>query len=124
MKDLINEQPEQDIDHCGNCIHSADSLEICVLRTCKYAIGELIDCYEPKQLEQRWIPCSERLPEDFQPFYATCRSNIDNRENWVIEGWYSPWRGFNPPPLVAEGKAEIIAWMPKELPEPYKEDDK
>ena len=49
MKNLINGQPEQDIDHCGNCIHSADSLEVCVLRTCKYAIGELIDCYEPKQ---------------------------------------------------------------------------
>ena len=71
---------------------------------------------------QRWIPCSERLPKDFQPFYATCRSNIDNRENWVIEGYYTPWRGFNPPPLVEEGKAEIIAWMPKELPEPYREE--
>lgn len=71
-----------------------------------------------------WVPCSERLPEDFQSFYATCRSNIDNRENWVIEGYYTPWRGFNPPPFVAEGKAEIIAWMPKELPEPYEGDEK
>ncbi len=75
-----------------------------------------------KQDAAQWIPCSERLPEDFQSFYATCRSNVDVRENWVIEGYYTPWRGFDPPPLVVEGKAEIIAWMPKELPEPYKED--
>ena len=80
------------------------------------AIGNL----PPAQSEPQWIPCSERLPRNFQPYYATCRSNIDNRENWVIEGYYTQLRGFNPPPLVADGKAEIIAWMPKELPEPYK----
>ena len=48
MKDLINGQPEQDIDHCATCIHAADSEDICILRKCKYAIAELIDCYEPK----------------------------------------------------------------------------
>ena len=60
MKDLINGQPEQDIEHCATCIHADDSEDICILRKCKYAIAELKDCYEP---EQRWIPCSERLPE-------------------------------------------------------------
>lgn len=51
MKDLINGQPEQDIEHCATCVHDEDSVEICVLRKCKYAIAELIDCYEPKQPE-------------------------------------------------------------------------
>ena len=59
MKDLINEQPEQDIEHCETCIHSTDSDDICILRKCKYAIAELIDCYEPKQPERmtnrQWI---------------------------------------------------------------------
>ena len=63
MKNLINGQPEQDIEHCATCIHAADSEDICILRKCKYAIGELIDCYEPKQPEITrcrdccyWIP--------------------------------------------------------------------
>lgn len=57
--DLINGQPEQDIEHCETCIHSTDSDDICILRKCKYAIVELIDCYEPKHPERmtngHWI---------------------------------------------------------------------
>ena len=110
MKNLINERPEQDIDHCGNCIHSADGLEVCVLRTCKYAIGELIDCYEPKQLEQRWISCSERLPskaDHTDDMVLVCYRNGSVRFNTYMNGWVQG----NP-----------VAWMP--LPEPYKGDDK
>lgn len=61
--DLISRQAEQDIEHCATCVHDEDSVEICVLRNCKYAIAELIDCYEPKQPEQRWIPCDKGEPE-------------------------------------------------------------
>lgn len=53
MKDMINGQPEQDIDHCATCIHATDSEDICILRKCKYAIAELKDCYEPKQPEHK-----------------------------------------------------------------------
>jgi hypothetical protein len=78
MKDLINGQPEQDIEHCATCIHAADSEDICILRKCKYAIAELIDCYEPKmpskQLEiircrdcGHWIPGSINDNDDFIP---------------------------------------------------------
>lgn len=109
MKNLINGQPEQDIDHCGNCIHSADSLEICVLRECKYAIGELIDCYEPKQFEQSWIPCSERLPEHTGTYLVTDIVAVDK---YVTTGWYSTKGSW-----ICDGYVE--AWMP--LPEPYKE---
>lgn len=84
------------------------------------AIQEVLNGLSSAQSDQRWIPVTERLPEDFQSFYATCKSNIANRDNWVIEGYYNPWSGFNPPPLVEKGKAEIIAWMPKELPKPWK----
>lgn len=51
LKALPSAQPEQDIEHCATCVHDEDSVEICVLRNCKYAIAELIDCYEPKQPE-------------------------------------------------------------------------
>lgn len=105
MKDLINEQPEQDIEHCGNCIHSADSLDVCVLRKCKYAIAELIDCYEPKQIEQPWIPCSERLPEE-RGFYLTT-----TKDKAV---YCDHWNGDN-----FDRTEIVIAWMP--LPEPYRE---
>lgn len=58
-KGLINGQPEQDIEHCATCAHDEDSVEICVLRNCKYAITKLIDCYEHKQSERmtngHWI---------------------------------------------------------------------
>ncbi len=49
LHQLSSAQPEQDIEHCATCVHDEDSVEICVLRKCKYAIAELIDCYEPKQ---------------------------------------------------------------------------
>ena len=52
LNGLSSAQPEQDIEHCATCVHDEDSVEICVLRNCKYAIAKLIDCYKPKQPEQ------------------------------------------------------------------------
>ena len=52
LERLPSAQPEQDIEHCATCVHDEDSVEICVLRNCKYAIAKLIDCYKPKQPEQ------------------------------------------------------------------------
>lgn len=123
MKDMINGQPEQDIEHCGNCIHSADSLDVCVLWKCKYAIAELLDCYEPKQPEQRWIPCSERVPEDnrqvliyaMSVHYALAKydemreADGTYKKQWVT---FDAWKPFYT-------IKEVIAWMP--LPEPYSE---
>lgn len=70
-----------------------------------------------------WISVKDRLPGKYEPFYAACKSLTDDRENWVIEGIYKgmtyggPW-GV---PMIEMGKAEVYAWMPKELPEPPKE---
>ena len=106
MKDLINEQPEQDIEHCATCIHAADSEDICILRKCKYAISELKDCYEP---ERRWIPCSERLPESGHSYlYCTDMGTVHMGFYWGGLGFgYGFDYGYN-----------IVAWMP--LPQPYK----
>lgn len=72
------------------------------------------------QLEPHWIPVTEPPKGDFMPYYATCRSKVDDRENWVIEGMYTKYSGWEYTPMVRDDRAEIIAWMPKELPEPYK----
>ena len=74
-------------------------------------------------LKKRWIPVNEKLPNDFDIVYATCVSLIDNREPWVIEGMYHSkirgWSGMTP--MLRYGDAKVVAWMPKELPKPYKE---
>ena len=72
------------------------------------------------EAEPHWIPVTEPPKGDFMPYYATCRSKEDDRENWVIEGMYTKYSGWEYPPMVRDGRAEIIAWMPKELPEPFK----
>ncbi len=73
---------------------------------------------------EKWISVKERLPGMFEPFYAACKSLKDDRENWTIEGIYKgttyggPW-GV---PMVEWGDAEVYAWMPKDFPEPPKEE--
>lgn len=125
MKDLINEQPEQDIEHCATCIHDADSEDICILRKCKYAIAELKDCYEPKQLEQTWIPCSERLPDRFGKMLVTFIPGT--LWTYVIIANYSDLMGIAKPCFwignvgkndFANITSRVVAWMP--LPKGYK----
>lgn len=86
------------------------------------AKNEVMSVIESERKKGRWIPLSKRLPDDCTYYYATCKSLIDDRENWMIEGFYTSLFGFNPPPMIECGQAEIIAWMPKEDPEPYQEE--
>ena len=80
----------------------------------------------PAQPEQRWIPCSERLPKVCEFVNCTCRSLIDDREDWVIETAYipqssgSPYSDWGNIPMLNDGKCEVIAWMHRNIPEPYK----
>ena len=60
----------------------------------------------PAQLEQRWIPCSERLPESSN-FYIVTRKGFS-----VGFIWYSVFHGWE-----WQEEGQPIAWMP--LPEPY-----
>ena len=86
-------------------------------------MGEQIEYLQMaiKALEEpQWVPCSERLPGEYMSFYATVKSLIDNRECWVIEGMYTKFWQWGKIPMIDIGEAEVIAWMPKCFPEPYK----
>ena len=67
-----------------------------------------------KQPEPRWIPCSERLPDnDVRVLMCTGRGYIhvgerDNRDIWNVGGYY----------LYED--CEVAAWMP--LPQSYKKE--
>ena len=70
-----------------------------------------IDALPSAQPEQRWIPCSERLPENRLYVLVTYKYEYGLIDHGIT--WYGQ----------AEEKwntsREVIAWMP--LPEPYRE---
>ena len=74
----------------------------------------------------RWIPVSERLPEAFRFVNCTCHSLIDDREDWVVETVYipqpvgSPYSDWGNIVMLNNGDCEVIAWMYRDIPEPYK----
>lgn len=85
--------------------------------------NELLD-----RLNRQWIPVSERLPKPYTWVYATCKSLVDDRENWVIDTCYVPlpkeynskYSDWGNIPMLNWGQAEVIAWMEWIIPEPYK----
>jgi len=83
------------------------------------------------QPEQRWIPVSERLPEEYGEFLVTMTEKakakdlgFDIDETYIRKmrynsnGWQLP---RHIPSWINEAvKDEVLAWMP--LPEPYQEE--
>ena len=90
------------------------------------------------QPEQRWIPCSEQLPEDGATVWVTIKGHdvircedgetleqaIEriNKIRWVTQGyWSEEEHGWNDPSYGCPLIVQPIAWMPIDTPEPYKE---
>lgn len=82
----------------------------------------------PQVIEQepRWIPVSEGLPKTFEFVNCTCHSLIDDREDWVVETVYipqpsdSPYSDWGNIPMLNEDNCEVVAWMHRDIPQPYK----
>ena len=107
MSDLISRQAAIDIFDDYNISVENGELEA-------YSRDRKRLCELPSaQPEQRWIPCSERLPEDSSPVLVTHRGGVSY-------GWYNGTyfeRGASTNHIKLQ---TVIAWMP--LPEPYRKD--
>ena len=79
-------------------------------------IKEIIEDLPSAQPEQRWIPCSERLPEKDGRYQVTRYDYVANTE-FIDILWYEENLWWN---RHSTGDYAVTAWMP--LPEPYKEE--
>ena len=90
---------------------------------CEELINELPSV---TQKSGKWIPVSERLPEAFRFVNCTCHSLIDDRKDWVVETCYipqlpdSPYSDWGNIPMLNMGDCEVVAWMYRDIPKPYK----
>ena len=73
-----------------------------------------------EEYKDGWIPCSERLPEEYGEYIVWWTDITKSKYYEIVE--YEPSNGWiGDIPQSVEGKYSVIAWQP--LPEPYKERD-
>lgn len=107
--------------HCGKAVIKdknklSEAMEKLAEFEEKEKCGEWLDAIELAKIaialqSQKWIPCSERLPEDNTDVIVCFYSGI------VTEMRY--WKNGNFQGIYEHTTKSIVAWMP--LPEPYRE---
>ena len=75
---------------------------------------DIITCALKQYEQQKWIPCSERYPEENQICIVTDETMKNTYEYRFCKETYDENQGWT------YLKHRIIAWMP--LPKPYQED--
>lgn len=112
LKGLPSARPEPLSDLCDGCDYLGKS---CVGEGCS-------KLQELEQPEPQWIPCSERLPEEYGEYICTMENGqvqecgfVPENQRGLVDGWST---------CEADGHkflgyVDVLAWMP--LPEPYTE---
>ena len=77
-------------------------------------LEEVIEAVEEFSAQNKWIPCSERLPDEGINVLCQCQANIFEVLKLTNDGWYHDVKH-------CYMKGFVIAWQP--LPEPYKESE-
>ena len=113
-KDMVINTLREDMEDTKKCYEYYQEKEL--IKFCYNCMERVIDRlpqYYPENVveETRWIPCSERLPEDNTDvivcFYSGTVTEMRYWGNGIFQGIYE------------HTTKVIVAWMP--LPEPYKE---
>ena len=83
-------------------------------------IGDYLERLPPAQPEQRWIPCSERLPEDDREVLAVSDGCV------LIANWQGEWIKYieleDDYTILEPVNINVQYWMP--LPEPPEGEEK
>lgn len=98
----------------GICVNKEELLKALQYDRGQYEKG----FYDGQQKAQRWIPCSERLPEMSGSYLCCWKEDDDPRITMSVlnfDGEGFPWERVN-----YHSNTRVLAWMP--LPEPYRED--
>lgn len=107
------------------CTEAADAIEelTAIAESCKRSMEAWADeAARAHEMIPRWIPVTERLPEEFQPVWVACK--MEGRENWTFDTIYDPylkcpWGQYY---YLEKGEAVVYAWMDRSDPEPPKEE--
>ena len=98
----------------------ADNVWNNAVKVCIDNANELAEEYKLleniEQLNNGWIPCTERLPEEATTYEVTEEVIVNSKKQYIVVhrlfGTEGQW--------ILPPNRKVIAWMP--LPSPYKED--
>ena len=84
---------------------------------CEWCVEKINNLPSAEPKTGKWIPCSERLPEENGEYIVSLEDSVYPWANFFNGKWFM--LSFNG--IAQEfGEYEVIAWMP--LPKPYRED--